>query len=44
VSLTASFLGSKIRQKIICEKSKIYKTLEMLEKSKKLKITFKKSA
>jgi hypothetical protein len=39
VSLTASFLGSKVKQKIICEKCRIYKNSQ-----NDLKITFNKVA
>jgi hypothetical protein len=35
MSRTASFLGSKVRQKIICEKSKIYKNFHNALKIKK---------
>jgi hypothetical protein len=35
VSLTASFLRSKVRQKIICEKSKIYKNWKCSKDLKK---------
>jgi hypothetical protein len=36
VSLTASFRGSKVRQKIIREKSKIYILLQKIKKNTKL--------